>query len=282
MKMSKSKPVLSKKGKKAATAAAIPAADDWDATPVSDVSGEVEDWGKAHPAQKELPELTIETHSGEFDPSTAKILIYGESGVGKTRFASTFPSVIFADVDQGMSSVTNRVARVGIDQFIQMESLYQFLLAGEHEYETVVIDTLNELQRVAMHATIEDFPSIRRAYDNLPSQSDYGKMIHEFIELTLKFIKLPMRVVLLAQVNSRQFDTDVLMPQLVGKNSAREICRKMDVIGYIYKSGTEDSDHHKLPEICFDSMQYVTKDRSFKLPTVVTEPDFDSIAANWD
>ena len=241
---------------------------------------QADDWQTAVP--QTLSEVVINSHSGIFEPAVAKILVYGESGTGKTRFASTFPNVIFADIDKGMSSVTEVVDRVGIDNFKQLKALYQFLANGEHQYETVVIDTLNEMQRVAMHATVEDFPMIRRSYDDLPGMSDYGKMLHDMLELTRSFIALPMRVILLAQVNSRVFETDTLQPQLVGKNSAREVARKMDVIGYIYKSEKEDpATSKKLSEISFDATEYVTKDRSFKLPSVLTDPNYNRMTAFW-
>ena len=155
---------------------------------------------------------------------------------------------------------------------------------SDHNYETVVIDTLNEMQRIAMRATIEDFPAIRRSYENLPSMSDYGKMLHDMVELTRDFAMLPMRVVLLGQVISRQFETDVLQPQLIGKNTSREVCRKMDVIGYIYKSEKEDENtatSKKLSEIAFDVAEYVCKDRSFKLPATLVNPSFQSISQFW-
>jgi hypothetical protein len=118
---------------------------------------------------------------------------------------------------------------------------------------------------------------------SLPSQSDYGKMLHDMIELTRKFINLPMRVVLLAQVNSRQFDTDTLQPQLIGKNTSRELCRKMDVIGYIYKGERDNPSFpgKKLSEISFDASEYVTKDRSYRLPAVLVDPNYDRISSFW-
>lgn len=227
--------------------------------------------------------LNIERHVGFFDPSLAKILIYGETGTEKTRTAATFPNVIFADIDHGMSSVDWEVDKVYIADdntgFDTLRELYRMLKTGEHEYETVVLDTLNEMQRIIMRFTIEEYTHVRRSYGNLPGQSDYGKMLYEFLELTRDFIALPMRVVLLAQVNSRVFDTDILMPQLIGKNSAREILRKMDVVGYIYKG--EGEGERKVPTISFDGAEFVTKDRSNRLPAVLTNPDYDRMSAFW-
>lgn len=170
-----------------------------------------------------------------------------------------------------------------INSFEELKDLYEFLREGKHNYETIVIDTLNEMQRLALHATVEDFPAIRRSYNDLPSQSDYGKMLHDMVELTINFAYLPMRVVLISQVISRQFDTDVIQPQLIGKNTAREICRKMDVIGYIYKSEKEvEDDNRKVSEIVFDAANYVVKDRSGKLPAVIVDPSFEKLNAYWN
>jgi hypothetical protein len=248
--------------------------------PAAETEPTQDDWNSV-PVQPARSHIFVREHAGKFDPSIVKMLVYGESGTGKTRLASTFPDVLFLDIDKGMSSVTEVVDAVDIDNFHQLEEVYEFLKNGEHSYGTVVIDTLNEMQRIAMRATVTDFPAIRRSYDDLPSMSDYGKMLHEFSELVQDFTHLPMRVVLLAQVTSRQFDTDVLQPQLVGKNSAREVARKMDVIGYIEKSEHEDQAGHKLAQIVFDAPNYVVKDRSFALPPVLVDPSYSRIASHW-
>jgi len=125
---------------------------------------------------------------------------------------------------------------------------------------------------------VEEYTTVRRSYGSLPGQSDYGFMLYQFIELTRKFISLPMRVVLLAQVNSQAFETDILGPQLIGKNSARDLMRKMDVIGYIYKAEAEEG---TVPEITFDATNYMTKDRSNRLPVALRAPTYGRISAYW-
>lgn len=255
--------------------------DPWASSVPEPVTAADDEWGASTPySQNAVPPLIIEQHGGTFNPTVVKFLVYGESGVGKSRFASTWPNVIFADADKGMSSVTEKVDRVSIDTFQQAKDLLLFLQNGDHEYETVVLDTLNELQRLAMNATVEDFPLIKRSYRNLPSMSDYGKMLHEFMELCFQYILLPLRVVLVAQSNTRQFDTDVVMPDLVGKKTSRNLARKMDVIGFLYTSSTEE-DGRPIPEMNFGSAQYVCKDRSFKLPAALQLPTFERMSAYW-
>ena len=129
-----------------------------------------------------------------------------------------------------------------------------------------------------MQFTLEEFTTIRRSYGSLPGMSDYGYMLNQFMDLTRDFISLPMRVVLLAQVNSQQFDTDILMPQLIGKNTARELARKMDVIGYIFKAQQGED---VVPAITFDDPQRITKDRSNKLPSLLYQPSYEKMAAYW-
>jgi hypothetical protein len=251
-----------------------------------DQPSQTSNWGTS-PSGSTNPEsqtfsFTIDTHTGRFNTETFKTMLYGETGTEKTRTASTWPQPLFVDVDHGMSSVTEQVAKVTIDDnmngFHQMKAVLEFLQKSQHDYQTVVLDTLNEMQRVILRFTLDEYTTVKRSYGTLPGMSDYSFMLNQFLNLTLDFISLPMKVVLLAQVNSQQFDTDILMPQLVGKNTAREIARKMDIIGYIYKAADQEGTH---PEIAFDSQQYVTKDRSNKLPTTLANPTFASMAAFW-
>ena len=244
-----------------------------------------DEWGAEEDASMSAPTLEIESHQGVFDVDTTKIMVYGESGTGKTRFAATFPKPIFIDIDHGMSSVTKKVDKFtiseGADGLAQLRGVVEYLRGTAHGYETVVVDTLNEMQRVIMNFTIEEFTHIKRSYGNLPGMSDYGYMLNQFMSLTREIIALPMRVVLLAQTNSQQFDTDILMPQLVGKNSARDLSRKMDVIGYIFKTESETSEG-LVPSLTFDSIQHVTKDRSDKLPSLLDDPSYKAMNAFWD
>lgn len=245
------------------------------ASPEPDPDGWDESLTASRPA---LPPLEIHQHTGVFEVDRAKILIYGESGGGKTRFSAGFPDVLVCDMDLGMSSVDWAVDAVTIEDFRQLAAVHEFLAAGNHSYTCVVLDTLNEMQRLAMGLTVSQFAKIKRSYGDLPSQSDYGKMLHDMVEMTRKFIALPMQVILTAQVNSRQFETDMLMPQLIGKSTAREVARKMDVIGYISRITQGDQ---QVPVVDFAADNLVTKDRSFKLPARLVNASYETMAEYW-
>lgn len=223
--------------------------------------------------------VIIEQSTG-FDPHRIRMLLYGESGAGKTVHASTWPNPIFLDIDDGMGSINHPVDRIWIQDWETLLDAYYYLRDQDHNYRTIVIDTVNEMQKVSMAYVLENYPA-RRAYDSQPSVADYGKMIDDVTNVIRAFKSLPFNLVLLTQVKDREFDTDMVQPHLIGKNTARDICRMMDVIGYIYKTDAED----RTRVIAFDAVDFVTKDRSGRLPAMVEMPDinsgYDRLWAYW-
>ena len=223
--------------------------------------------------------IKIEVHEGEFDPNEVKFLTYAESGVGKTVFGATWPSSLFLDMDLGMASVKSEVMRVPIKEWSDLQDAYMFLAHGQHTFQTVIVDSLNELQYIAMSHIISDYPAIRRAYNDLASQSDYGKMLSDFDKVIRNIRGLPMNVVFIANVQKQEFETDIIQPQFVGKNTARNIARMMDVIGYLYKSDTGDP--VKTRVMVFDDARFVTKDRSDLLPPSIDQPTYEKLLQYW-
>lgn len=235
-------------------------------------------------------DVLLEEHEGFFNPDEIRFLVYGESGSGKTVFSSTWPDCVFLDIDKGMSSVTRRVGRIPIGATPQSTAWEVFLRAlsfiesGQHNFKTIVVDSLNEMQSISMDHIKEKYPEVRRPYNRLASQSDYGMMLFDF-EYTIRRMKaLPMNVVFIAQVAPQQYETDVVQPQLVGKHTPRNVARMMDIIGYLYKQeGGEDdtSSERKTRIMVFDAVNHVTKDRSDVLPMTVENPSYSELYAYW-
>lgn len=79
-----------------------------------------------------------------------KVLIYGQSGVGKSTLASKFRKPVFLDFEGGLSylEVDRTPQIVSLDRFYKyLAELYQTAEAGKREYDTIVIDSTDWLVR---------------------------------------------------------------------------------------------------------------------------------------
>jgi hypothetical protein len=189
-----------------------------------------------------------------------------------------------------MSSVTRKVSRIPITDTKQ-QSAWDGLLRGisfletadMHQFKTVVVDSLNEMQKISMLHIIRKFPEIRRPYEELASQGDYGKMLDDFDNALRRIKALPMHVVLVCQVAPQQYESDVIQPQLVGKHTSRNVARMVDIVGYLYKTegGGEGTAQKKDRIMIFDALTHVTKDRSDMLPFTITNPTFSELYEYW-
>lgn len=79
-----------------------------------------------------------------------KVLIYGQSGVGKSTLASKFRKPVFLDLEGGLNylEVDRTPQIVSLDKFYKyLAELYQTAEAGKRVYDTIVIDSTDWLVR---------------------------------------------------------------------------------------------------------------------------------------
>jgi hypothetical protein len=224
---------------------------------------------------------TKDVQFGSWEESTVedkgwKILVYGDSGSGKTYFAGTFPDPLFLDLEDGMRSLLplkrniKRYPKSPAQQITtldEVKAFYQIVKKIKPEdapFKTIVIDSLNELQILVLENSIRTTQT-QRIYDDQPTQGDYGKLARDMQTLVRLFIKLPYNIIFIAGAKEREFAEDKLLPLFLGKKTGPDVRRIIEQIGYCYtKQAAKDQPVEHL--IAFgDTPAYIAKDRTGKL-----------------
>lgn len=85
-------------------------------------------------------------HSGKRQ-SPPRILVYGTEGIGKSTFASTSPNPIFIPTEDGLDNID--CAKFPLCKtFVEVMSYIDVLQNESHDYRTIIIDTVDWLERL--------------------------------------------------------------------------------------------------------------------------------------
>jgi len=86
----------------------------------------------------------------------------GDAGVGKTSLAATFPKPLFIRAEDGLQAIPvearpKALPKIGTpnDLWAQLEACVEAAMAGEFDYETVVIDSVSQLETLFSQYIVE-------------------------------------------------------------------------------------------------------------------------------
>jgi phage nucleotide-binding protein len=124
------------------------------------------------------------------------LLLYGQSGVGKTTLAATAQDsphgadVLFVDLEGGTRSIAHRadIHLFRPDRWEDLTELYAWLNKETHTYRTVVVDSLSEAFRMCMDLVLRD--------SKTPDQSnlqDYSRATERTIKMVRAYRSLATR-----------------------------------------------------------------------------------------
>ena len=74
-----------------------------------------------------------------------RVTLYGPNGIGKSTLASKFPSPGVIDTEDG--SVQLDVTRIKAETVDQLTEALKLLIAGQHEFKTVVVDSIDFVEK---------------------------------------------------------------------------------------------------------------------------------------
>ena len=80
-------------------------------------------------------------------PAPPRVLIYSDPGVGKSSFAATAPKPVFIPLEDGLDQI-NCTKFPHVKDFATLIADLKAVRDEEHDFQTLVIDSLSALQNV--------------------------------------------------------------------------------------------------------------------------------------
>lgn len=214
-------------------------------------------------------------------------MVYGESGVGKTRLLGScdevpeLRKVLFLDIEGGTRSIRDvypNIETVRVRNWKEISQVFEFLKAGNHGYTTVCVDSLTEMQKFNMTQVMKDLISTRPDLDaDIPGMREWGKNLEQMRKYVRLFRDLPMNTMFTCLVQKdKDQKTGALtsLPGLSGK-LAREITAFLDVVCYAYMKEVEGGNQRML--LTGATATTVAKDRTGQMPMVIVNPTMPEI-----
>lgn len=187
-----------------------------------------------------------------------KVCLYGDNGTGKTRAAGTFPKPIVLALDPGYAVLRQldnaddiMVARIPDPArgdraaLLQLWDYLKWLEAGEHDRETVVLDSVTELHKLILAAVM--LKPRQRESATIPSTDDYVEVNAKLTNVLRQVRDLPMHVVFTGhhKVLKKKDDIVGIRPDLSEKLSTA-LGGMCDLVMHTSVHEREDAQHGRM------------------------------------
>lgn len=251
------------------------------APPIKEPQEEVRLPDPAGPAQSSIGGVSI-ARAEDID-FNFNMLIYGQSGAGKTVLAASaaevpdWSPVLVVDVEGGTMSASrmgHKIDVVRVKSWNDMNMVYSDLYDGS-KYKTVIIDSLTEAQKFSMGQIMRELLIEHPERDpDVPSVREWGKTIEQTRRLVRAFRDLPVNTIftaLSAEDKNQKTGLVERKPQLPGKLSG-EVAGFLDIVVYMYQKVLDDEGNVTRLLLTQKTDDTVAKDRTTSLPQIIESP----------
>lgn len=213
------------------------------------------------------------------------ILIYGSPGLGKTVFSGSADEVpemrpvLLLDIEGGTNSLRTTYPNVDTIRITSWEELLTVMNAihdGDHDYQTVIIDSLTEVQKINMYYNMRKFG--KNPMEEKADWDDWARSLEAMRHFTRTARDLPYNVIftaLMDDIRDTKTGKSTKWPYFTGKFQ-KEVAALPDEVFFLYAGELYDEDKDETVSVrllltsATDSA--VAKDRSGMLEQVIVNP----------
>ena len=158
-------------------------------------------------------------------PTTVKMMVYGQAGMGKTTVALSSPKPILLDFDNGVKRVNmSHLDGVDIVQITSWNDVSEVLRENLSTYQTIVVDTIGKMM---------DFIISFKCGTRQPQIRDWGGINAEFSGFVRNLSGLNKNIIFVAHRDTRKEGDDTVFIPALREKSYNSIVTELDLLGYL-------------------------------------------------
>jgi phage nucleotide-binding protein len=198
--------------------------------------------------------------TGAVAANGVKLLVYGQSGAGKTTLIKTLPDPIVLSAEGGLLSLHDAdLPYIEISDMASLQEAYKWLLSDEgKQFKSVALDSISEIAEVLLNAEKKVAKDPRQAY---------GAMQEQMADIIRAFRDLPgMNVYMSAKVEKTQDEMGRILysPSMPGNKTGQSLPYFFDeVLALRVEKDADGVTQRAL--MCDSDGLWLAKDRSGKL-----------------
>lgn len=195
-------------------------------------------------------------------PTSIRMMIYGQSGMGKSTFALSAPKPLLIDFDNGVNRI-HRTHLQGVDtvQVGSWAEVLQVLQEDLSPYDSIVVDTIGKMM---------DYIITYKCGAKQPSIRDWGGINQEFATFTRTLASLKKHIIYVAHRDTRKEGEDTVYIPSLREKSYNAIVAELDLLGYM-ETRTENGIVRR--SITFDPTPRNDGKNACNLPSVMIIPE---------